>query len=171
MEAHWRKMVRKQDADNKSVKWHLCPTCEALETGHTEAEVMEATFKKPMEHKKHRVQPYQEVLAKNSQKWEAKASKCGREINPWTTRTGFNLLRRRKKKLLRSNLEEMFPKRKAPAIVAKDLKAHNALVQKLNRQTLLLYRGTRCEVSCGVYPFGDPHGWLLPMTFIKIAAS
>ena len=27
------------------------------------------------------------------------------------------------------------------------------------------------EVSCGVYPFGDPHGWLLPMTFIKIAAS
>ena len=21
-----------------------------------------------------------------------------------------------------------------------------------------------CEVSCGAYPFGDPHGWSLPMT-------
>ena len=121
MEAHWRKMVRKQDADNKSVKWHLCPTCEALETGHTEAEVMEATFKKQMEHKKNRVQRYHECLEKNSQKWEAKASKWGRETNPWTTRTGANLLRRTKKKLLRSNLEEMFPKGKAPAMVAKDV--------------------------------------------------
>ena len=29
----------------------------------------------------------------------------------------------------------------------------------------------RCEVSCGAYPFGDPHGWPPPMTIIKIAAS
>ena len=28
-----------------------------------------------------------------------------------------------------------------------------------------------CEVSRGGYPFGDPHGWLPPMTLIKIAAS
>ena len=54
----------KQDADDEWVKWHLCPRCEALETGQTEAEVMEATFKKPMEHKKIRVQRYQECLEK-----------------------------------------------------------------------------------------------------------
>ena len=136
MEAHWRKMVMKQeavhiqetkqDADDEWVKWHLCPRCEALETGQTEAEVMEATFKKQMEHKKNRVQRYHECLEKNSQKWEAKASKWGRETNPWTTRTGANLLRRTKKKLLRSNLEEMFPKGKAPAMAATDVKAQNA---------------------------------------------
>ena len=143
MEAHWRKMVMKQeavhrqetkqDADDEWVKWHLCPSerhlclrCEALETGQTEAEVMEATFKKQMEHKKNRVQRYHECLEKNSQKWKAKASKWGRETNPWTTRTGSNLLRRTKKKLLRSNLEEMFPNGKAPAMVAKDVKAQNA---------------------------------------------
>ena len=61
---------------------------------------------------------YQECLEKKTQKWEAKASKWGRETNPWTTRTGANLLRRTKKKLLRSNLEEMFPKGKAPATAA-----------------------------------------------------
>ena len=123
----------KQEADIEWVKWHLCPSerhlCprfEALETGQTEAEVMEATFKKQMEHKKNRVQRYHECLEKNSQKWKAKASKWGRETNPWTTRTGANLLRRTKKKLLRSNLEEMFPKGKAPAMAAKDVKAQNA---------------------------------------------
>ena len=42
---------------------------EALETGQTEAEVMEATFKKQMEHKKNRVERYQEVPEKNSQVW------------------------------------------------------------------------------------------------------
>ena len=34
-----------------------------------------------------------------------------------------NLLKRTKNKLLRSNLEEMSPKGKAPAMVAKDVKA------------------------------------------------
>ena len=24
----------------------------------------------------------------------------------------------------------------------------------------------RCEVSCGAYPFGDPHGWPLPIPFV-----
>ena len=59
----------KQDADDHWGKWHLCPRCEALETGQTEAEVMEATFKKQMEHKKNRVERYQEVPEKNSQVW------------------------------------------------------------------------------------------------------
>ena len=66
----------KQEADIEWVKWHLCPSerhlCprfEALETGQTEAEVMEATFKKQMEHKKNRVERYQEVPEKNSQVW------------------------------------------------------------------------------------------------------
>ena len=108
----------KDDPEDEWVQWHLCPKCEALETGQTEAEVMEATFKKQMEHKKNRVQRYHECLEKNSQKWKAKASKSGRETNPWTIRTGANLLRRTKKKLLRSNLEEMFPKGKAPATAA-----------------------------------------------------
>ena len=40
------------------------------------------------------------------------------------------MLKSTKKKLLRSSLEEMFPKRKAPAMVAKDVEAHNALVKK-----------------------------------------
>ena len=111
----------KQDAEDQWVKWHLCVCCEALQTGKTEAEVMDTAFKKPMEHKKIRVQRYQECLEKKTQKWEAKASKWGRETNPWTTQT-----RRTKKKLLRSNLEEMFPKGKAPAMVAKDVKAQNA---------------------------------------------
>ena len=55
------------------------------------------------------------------------------------------MLRRRKKKLLRSNLEEMFPKRKAPAIVAKDLKAHNALVQKLKESSYV--KGSVCMLA------------------------
>ena len=46
------------------VKWHLCPGCEAQETGKTEAEVMEKKFKKPMEHKQKRVMQYQEWLAR-----------------------------------------------------------------------------------------------------------
>ena len=73
-EAHWRNMVMKQaavhiqetkeDADDHWGKWHLCPKCEAVETGQTEAEVMETTFKKPTEHKKNRVQHYKEVIEK-----------------------------------------------------------------------------------------------------------
>ena len=99
MEAHWRNMVMKQeavhiqetkeDADDHWEKWHLCPKCEAVETGQTEAEVMETTFKKPTEHKKNRVQHYKEVIEKeknllkskkrNLQEREATASKCGKE--------------------------------------------------------------------------------------------
>ena len=45
----------KQDPEDEWMKWHLCPRCEALETDQSEADVIEATFKKPMEHKKIRV--------------------------------------------------------------------------------------------------------------------
>ena len=61
LQAHWRQMVMKQeavhiqetkqDAEDQWVKWHLCVWCEVLQTGQTEAEVMETAFKKPMEHK------------------------------------------------------------------------------------------------------------------------
>ena len=54
----------KDDAKDEWVQWHLCPKCEALETGQTEAEVMETTFKKPTEHQKIRVQRYKEVVEK-----------------------------------------------------------------------------------------------------------
>ena len=136
MEAHWRQMVMKQeavhiqetkqDADDRWVKWHLCPSCEAEETGQTEAQVMEANFKKPMERKKIRVRRFQEVREKNSQEWEV-------------------LTRKGKRKLLRTELEELFMplmeyielKRKALAVVAKDVKAHNDLVQKLKESTSL----------------------------------
>ena len=117
MAAHWRNMIRKQeavdiqetkqDAEDEWVKWHLCPRCEALETGQTEADVMEANFKKPMEHRKIRVQRYQEALKKNSQEWEATGGKKS--------------TRSTRKKWLRLNLEE----------------AHNALVQKLKESSSL----------------------------------
>ena len=51
-------MVVKWEAE--WMKCHLCPRCEALETDQSEADVIEATFKKPMEHKKIRVQRYQD---------------------------------------------------------------------------------------------------------------
>ena len=129
----------KDDAKDEWVQWHLCPKCEALETGQTEAEVMEATFKKPIEHKKIRVQRYQDMLEKNSQEWEAMGSL------------------REKKKLLRSKLEEMFTplmeyielKRNALAIVAKDVEAHNALVQKL-KESSSLQEDEELEVGHGL---------------------
>ena len=72
MEAHWRQMVMKQeavhiqetkqDADDRWVKWHLCPSCEAEETGQTEAQVTEANFKKPMERKKLRVERFKMMM-------------------------------------------------------------------------------------------------------------
>ena len=156
MEAHWRKMVlkqeavhiqeTKQDADDRWVKWHLCPSCEAEETGQTEAQVMEANFKKPMERKKLRVERYKEAVKKNSQEWPAMGS------------------RREKRQFLRVKLEEMFQplmeyiqlKRKALALVAKDVEAHNALVQKLKESSSLqedeeIYKAmTELEVGHGL---------------------
>ena len=96
---------------SQSLKWHLCVCCEAEQTGRTQDQVMDSTFKKQKEHKLNRVKRYKEFL-----------------------------LKREKRMLVLSNLEA---KGKAPAVVAKDVKAHNALVQKLNRRTLLLYRGTQ----------------------------
>ena len=69
IEAHWREMVMKkealhiqetkQDAEDQWVKWHLCVCCEAVQTGKTEAEVIDTAFGKPLEHKRIRVQGYQ----------------------------------------------------------------------------------------------------------------
>ena len=53
-----------KDSEDHWEKWHLCPKCEAVETGQTEADVMETTFKKPTEHKKNRVQHFKEVIEK-----------------------------------------------------------------------------------------------------------
>ena len=136
----------KQDADDRWVKWHLCPSCEAEETGQTEAQVMEANFKKPMERKKIRVERYKEAVKKNSQEWLAMGS------------------RGEKRQFLRVKLEEMFQplmeflrlKREALALVAKDVEAHNALVQKLKESSSLqedaeIYKAmTRLEVGHGL---------------------
>ena len=71
----------KQDPEDEWMKCHLCPRCEALETDQSEADVIEATFKKPMEHKKIRVAgtitSYYICLART--RWELDAtepSKC-----------------------------------------------------------------------------------------------
>ena len=136
----------KDDAKDEWVQWHLCPKCEALETGQTEAKVMEDNFKKPMERKKLRVQRYQEVLKKNRQEWQALGSKGKR------------------KKFVRAMLEEMFEplmvfielKRKALAVVAKDVELHKALRQKLKessslQETAEIYRAmTKLEVGHGL---------------------
>ena len=75
----------KQEADIEWVKLHLCPSerhlCprfEALETGQTEAEVMEATFKKQMEHKKNRVQPEGVRRARYRAGWGIDIARCSR---------------------------------------------------------------------------------------------
>ena len=69
----------KDDAKDEWVQWHLCPKCEALETGQTEAKVMEDNFERPIEHKKLRVQRYQEALKRNTQEWQAVGSKGKRK--------------------------------------------------------------------------------------------
>ena len=136
-EAHWRQMIRKQewvhiqetkdDAPDKWVEWHVCPSCEALATGQTEAQVMEANFQKPIEHKKVRVQRFKEVRKKYRQQYEALGSLGQKRI------------------FLRMKMEEMFAplgeyiklKNKALAIVAKDLEAHDVLRQKLKKSSSL----------------------------------
>ena len=40
-----------------------------------------------------------------------------------------------------------------------------------NRRTGVVKYWVWDDPASGAYPFGDPHGWLPPMTFIKIAAS
>ena len=64
-----------KDSEDHWEKWHLCPKCEAVETGQTEADVMETTFKKPTEHKKNRVQHFKEVIEKKKKKNLLKSTK------------------------------------------------------------------------------------------------
>ena len=52
------------DAPDRWVTWHVCPSCEARATGQTEAKVKEDNFRKPMEHQKIRVQWYKEMVDK-----------------------------------------------------------------------------------------------------------
>ena len=90
---------------SQSLKWHLCVCCEAQQTGRTQDQVMDSTFKKQKEHKLNRVKRYKEMLIE----------------------------REKRKLLVLSNLEA---KGKAPAVVAKDVKAHNDLVPKLKESSV-----------------------------------
>ena len=89
---------------SQSLKWHLCVCCEAQQTGRTQDQVVDSTFKKQKEHKLNRVKRHKEFL-----------------------------LKREKRMLVLSNLEA---KGKAPAMVAKDVKAHNDLVPKLKESSV-----------------------------------
>ena len=51
--------------------------------------------------------------------------------------------------MLRENLQEMFPKCKAPAMVAKDVEAHNALVKK-SKESSSLQEDEELEVGHGL---------------------
>ena len=64
-------MCTKHNADDERAQRHPSPRREAPQTGQTEAEVMEANFKKPMERKKLRVERYKEAVEKHSQEWKA----------------------------------------------------------------------------------------------------
>ena len=96
---------KKRLESSQSVKWHLCVSCEAEQTGRTQDQVMDSTFKKQKEHKLNRVKRYKEMLIE----------------------------REKRKLLVLSNLEA---KGKAPAVVAKDVKAHNDLVPKLKESSV-----------------------------------
>ena len=96
---------KKRFESSQSVKWHLCVSCEAEQTGRTQDQVMDSTFKKQKEHKLNRVKRYKEMLIE----------------------------REKRKLLVLSNLEA---KGKAPAVVAKDVKAHNDLVPKLKESSV-----------------------------------
>ena len=154
MEAHWRTMVMKQEAmhiqatkqdADIEVKWHLCPRCEGLETGQTEAQVMETTFKKPTEHKKIRVQHYKEVIEKkknllkskkkNLQEQEATASKCGKE----------NLLKSTKKS---SSLQEDEELEVGHGLVSAKLVSANVVSANLVPFILFTNRGLSTNRCC-----------------------
>ena len=141
-------MVMKQaaeDSDDHWEKWHLCPKCEAVETGQTEAEVMETTFKKPTEHKKIRVQHYKEVVEKkknllkskkkNLQEREATASKCGKE----------NLLKSTKKS---SSLQEDEELEVGHGLVSAKLVSANVVSANLVSFILFTNRGLSTNRCC-----------------------
>ena len=89
---------KKRLESSQSVKWHLCVSCEAEQTGRTQDQVMDSTFKKQKEHKLNRVKQHKAFLLKREKRMEAKG--------------------------------------KAPAMVAKDVKAHNDLVPKLKESSV-----------------------------------
>ena len=109
-----------------SLKWHLCVCCEAQQTGRTQDQVMDSTFKKQKEHKLNRVKQHKEFL-----------------------------LKREKRMLVLSNLEA---KGKAPAVVAKDVKAHNDLVPKLKESSVKDDKVTKASTP-EVHSFTDEDDW------------
>ena len=139
-------MVLKASEDHWE-KWHLCPSCEALATGLTEAEVMETTFKKPTEHKKIRVQRYKEAVEKkkkknllkskkkNLQEREATASKCGKE----------NLLKSTKKS---SSLQEDEELEVGHGLVSATLVSANVVSANLVPFILFTNRGLSTNRCC-----------------------
>ena len=112
---------------SQSLKWHLCVCCEAQQTGRTQDQVMDSTFKKQKEHKLNRVKRYKEMLIE----------------------------REKRKLLVLSNLEA---KGKAPAVVAKDVKAHNDLVPKLKESSVKDDKVTKASTP-EVHSFTDEDDW------------
>ena len=135
-----------KDSEDHWEKWHLCPKCEAVETGQTEADVMETTFKKPTEHKKNRVQHFKEVIEKkkknllksqkkNLQEREATASKCGKE----------NLLKSTKKS---SSLQEDEELEVGHGLVSATLVSANVVSANLVPFILFTNRGLSTNRCC-----------------------
>ena len=60
----WVKSLHTSDKEglesSQSLKWHVCVSCEAKQTGKTRDQVMDSDFKKQTEHKLNRVAKYKE---------------------------------------------------------------------------------------------------------------
>ena len=130
-ESHWRQMVTKEQVlhiqetkyDTED-QWHLCVRCEAWWTGKTEAAVRDTAFKRPIERKKLRVERYQEVRKKHSQKRQVLCH-VGRKM----------LLRAEFQAMFQPLMEYIELKRKALAFVEKDVERHNDLQQRLKESS------------------------------------
>ena len=68
----WVKSLHTSDKEglesSQSLKWHVCVCCEAKQTGKTQDQVMDSTFKKQKEHKLNRVARYKENLLKREKR-------------------------------------------------------------------------------------------------------
>ena len=68
----WVKSLHTSDKEglesSQSLKWHVCVSCEAKQTGKTRDQVMDSDFKKQTEHKLNRVARYKEHLLKRQKR-------------------------------------------------------------------------------------------------------
>ena len=68
----WVKSLHTSDKEglesSQSLKWHVCVSCEAKQTGKTRDQVMDSTFKKQTEHKLNRVARYKEHRLKRQKR-------------------------------------------------------------------------------------------------------